>query len=158
MRTRPASIATIVMAIGLALTTLGLSRAIPYTVGGIGTPATVRADLWAHGTGISPALVALVALGLLAAISMRPTRGGRRSASWIAVLAAVLVVAGVAEPAQRDALLFASADVVLSVFVLAFHAGLIALMLSAVGEMRRTGDEEPVEPTPVVMTVASAAA
>jgi hypothetical protein len=136
MRTRPASIATIVIALGLALTSLGLSRSLPYTVGGAGSASTVSADLWAHGSAVSPALVALVVVGLLAALAMRPTRGGRRSASWLAVLAAVLVVAGLAEPAQRDAVLFGANDLVLSVFLLAYHAALIALVLSTIGETR----------------------
>ena len=138
MRTRPASIATIVIALGLALTAIGLARSLPYTVGGAGSPATVRADLWAHGTAISPAVVALVVIGLLATISMGPTRGGRRAASWLAVLAAVLVLAGLAEPAQRDAVLFAADDLVLTAFVIAYHVGLIALVLSTIGEARAT--------------------
>src|SRR5207244_2725077 len=75
MRTRPASIATVVIAIGLALTTIGLARVLPYSFGGVGEKSTIARDLWAHGTAVSPALVALSALGLLAAIAMRPTRG-----------------------------------------------------------------------------------
>ena len=141
MRTRPASIATIVIALGLALTSIGLARSLPYTVGGAGSAATVGADLWAHGTAISPALVALVVVGLLAAIAMRPTRGGRRAASWLAVLAAVLVVAGLAEPAQRGAALFSANDVVVCALVLGFHVALIALVLSTVGETRRPASD-----------------
>ena len=138
MRTRPASIATIVIALGLALTQLGLARLIPFTVGGAGSRSTVGSDLWAHGTGVSPALVALVVVGLLAAIAMRPTRGGQRASSWLAVLAVALVVTGLMEPAQRDAVLLSSGDLVGSAFALAFHVGLIALVLSCVGEVRRS--------------------
>jgi uncharacterized membrane protein YhaH (DUF805 family) len=141
MRTRPASLATIVIALGLALTSIGLARSLPYTVGGAGSPATVGADLWAHGTGLSPALVALVVTGLLAAIAMRPTHGGRRASGWLAVLAGALLVAGLAEPAQRDAILFGANDLVRSAFVIAYHVGLIALVLSTVGEAR-AGDRE----------------
>jgi len=136
MRTRPASIATIVIALGLALTSIGLARALPYTVGGAGSASTVGADLWAHGTAISPALVALVVAGLLGAIAMRPTRGGRRASSWLAVLAGALVVAGLAEPAQRDAVLFGGNDLVVTAFAIAYHVALIALVLSAIGEVR----------------------
>lgn len=138
MRTRPATIATIVIALGLALTSLGIARALPFTVGGTGSRLTISSDLWAHGTAISPALVALVVLGLLAAIAMRPTRGGRRSASWLAVLAAAVLVTGLLEPAQRDAILLSAGDAVLTGFVIAFHVGLIALILSCVGEVRRS--------------------
>jgi uncharacterized membrane protein len=136
MRTRPASIVTIVIALGLALTSIGLARALPYTVGGAGSASTVGADLWAHGTSISPALVALVVAGLLGAIAMRPTRGGRRASSWLAVLAVALVVAGLAEPAQRDAVLFGANDLVMTALVIAYHVALIALVLSTVGEVR----------------------
>ena len=169
MRTRPASIVTIAIALGLALTSIGLARSLPYTVGGAGTPATVGADLWAHGSAISPALVALVVAGLLGAIAKRPTRGGRRAASWLAVLAGVLVVAGLAEPAQRDAVLFAANDLVVSALVIAYHATLVALVLSATGEVRAapssaapvaavgSHDDEAVGPNQLVPSVAAAA-
>jgi len=136
MRTRPASIATIVIALGLALTSIGLARSLPYTVGGAGSPATAGSDLWAHGSAVSPALVALVVAGLLGAISMRPTRGGRRASSWLAVLGMALVVAGLAEPAQREAILFAGNDLVLTAFVIAYQVALVALVLATVGEAR----------------------
>ena len=144
MRTRPATIATIVIALGFALTSLGLARALPFTVGGTGSRLTISSDLWAHGTAISPALVTLVVVGLLAAIAMRPTRGGRRAASWLAVFAGAVLVTGLLEPAQRDAILLSAGDVVLTGFVIAFHVGLIALILSCVGEARRS--VEPVGP------------
>jgi hypothetical protein len=144
MRTRPATIATIVIALGLALTSLGLARALPFTVGGTGSRLTVSSDLWAHGTAVSPALVALLVLGLLAAIAMRPTRGGRRAASWLATVAGAVLVTGLLEPAQRDAILLSAGDAVLTGFVIAFHVGLIALILSCVGEIRRP--VEPVDP------------
>jgi hypothetical protein len=144
MRTRPASLATIVIALGLALTSIGLTRSLPYTVGGTGSPTTVGADLWAHGTALSPALVALVVAGLLGAIAMRPTRGGRRASGWLAVLAAALVVTGLAEPAQRDAILFGANDLIRTAFVIAYHVALIALLLSAIGETRASGPTEPV--------------
>lgn len=138
MRTRPASIATIVIAIGLALTTRGVARALPYTVGGVGDRTSIGADLWAHGTAVSPALVALLFVGILAAIAMRPTRGGRRAAAWLAVLAAALVVSGILEPAQRDLILFGTSDVALTPLVYALHVGLIGLVLSSIGEARRS--------------------
>jgi hypothetical protein len=147
MRTRPASIATIVIALGLALTSIGLGRSMPYTVGGTGSAVTVAADLWAHGSAVSPALVALLMVGLLAAIAMRPTRGGRRASAWLAVLAGALVVSGLLEPAQLQLVLFGTFDAVLSPLVYALHVGLIALVLSSIGETRRQ-DAGPVGPGP----------
>jgi hypothetical protein len=137
MRTRPATLATLVIAAGLALTAIGLARALPFTVGGMGSRAAIGADLWAHGTAVSPALVALAVLGLLATIAMRPTRGGRRASTSLAVLAVALVVSGLAESAQRDVVLFGSIDPALTPLVYTFHTGLIALVLAAVGEARR---------------------
>src|SRR3954467_6609136 len=117
MRTRPASLATIVIALGLALTATGLARSLPYTIGGAGSRSTVGADLWAHGTAVSPALVALVVVGLLAAIAARPTRGGRRAAGWLALLAGALVATGLMEPVQLQAVLLSAGDPALSVSV-----------------------------------------
>jgi hypothetical protein len=143
MRTRPATITTIVIALGLALTSIGIARQLPYTFGGNGSTSTVAADVWAHGTAVSPSLVALIFLGLLAAIAMRPTRGGRRAALWIVVVAVAIFLSGLAEPIQQQALLFGTVDAV-TAFAWAFYLGLIALVLSAWGETRRTGNEMPV--------------
>ena len=156
MRTRSASIATVVIAIGLALTTIGLARALPYTFGGVGDRTSVGSDLWAHGSAVSPPLVGLVALGLLALVGMRPTRGGRRAASWLAVLGAALAVAGLCEPAQQEAILLASPDAALTTLVIAFHAGLVSIVLAAIGDARRAdpptvseaGTTNPPTPTP----------
>ena len=137
MRTRPASIATVVIAFGLALTSIGLARSLPYTFGGVGDRTTVGADLWAHGSAVSPPLVALVVLGLLGAIAMRPTPGGRRSSAWLAVLGGALLVTGLAEPAQQQLVLFGSFDAALTPLVYAFHTSLVALVLTAIGEVRR---------------------
>jgi hypothetical protein len=156
MRTRPAAITTIVIAIGLALTTIGIARQLPYTFGGNGDVTTVAADVWAHGTAISPSLVALVFLGILATIAMRPTRGGRRAATWLAVLAVALIVSGVAEPLQQQAILLQAIDVV-GVGIWALHVTLIALALSAVGQVRR-GDVELRGPSPAPASFAPAAA
>ncbi|HEV7810065.1 MAG TPA: hypothetical protein VGO64_05675 [Candidatus Limnocylindrales bacterium] len=145
MRTRPASIATIVIAIGLGLTSTGIAGSLPYTFAGLGGRTTVAADVWAHGTAISPSLVALVFVGLLGAIAMRPTHGGRRAARSLAVLAGAISLVGLAEPAQRDAILFASVDAI-TVAVWAFHLALIALVLSAVGEARRQVIAEDAKP------------
>ena len=137
MRTRPASIATVVIAFGLALSSIGLARSLPYTFGGVGDRSTVGGDLWAHGSAVSPPLVALVVMGLLAAIAMRPTRGGRRSSAWLAVLAGALVVTGLAEPVQQQLVLFGSFDAALTPLVYAFHSSLVAVVLTAIGEVRR---------------------
>src|SRR6478609_1369609 len=74
MRTRPASIATIVIAIGLALTAIGIAHQVPYTFGGAGDVTSLRADL------------------------------------WLAILAGAMLVAGLAEPAQQQAILFGTVD------------------------------------------------
>ena len=157
MRTRPATIATIVIAIGLALTTLGISRQLPYTFGGNGDVSTIAADVWAHGTAISPSLVALIFLGILALVAMRPTRGGRRAALWIVVVAAAMSLSGLAEPRQSGAILFQSIDPI-GIGIWALHVSLIALILSAIGEARRRPDQEPVEATPAFGLGAGAAA
>jgi hypothetical protein len=157
MRTRPAAITTIVIAIGLALTTVGIARQLPYTFGGNGDQSAVAADVWAHGTSISPSLVALVFLGILATIAMRPTRGGRRSATWLAILATALAVSGLAEPLQRQAILLETVDAV-SAGIWALEIGLIALVLSAVGEARGAqGAAAAGEPDPAFALGAAAA-
>lgn len=136
MRTRPATIVTVVIAVGLALTSVGLDRGLPYTFGGVGSRSTIAADLWAHGTAISPPLVALVVLGLLAAIAMRPTLGGQRASAWLSVLAVVLVAAGLAEPVQQQAVLLGSSDLALTALVDALHVGLIVLAVAAFHDAR----------------------
>jgi hypothetical protein len=156
MRTRPAAITTIVIAIGLALTTVGIARQLPYTFGGHGDVSTVAADVWAHGTAVSPSLVALVFLGLFAIIAMRPTRGGRRAVTWLTVLAVAMIVSGVAEPLQQRAIFFQTIDVV-GVGIWALHVTLIALALSAIGEARRRGTElEASRPGPTRFAAAAA--
>src|SRR4029450_13869952 len=72
--TRHASIATIAIALGLALTPIGLRPAPPPEVGGVGSRLTVAADAWANGSAVSPPLVLLVVVGILAAIAMRSSR------------------------------------------------------------------------------------
>jgi hypothetical protein len=67
---------------------------------------------------------------------MRPTRGGRRAAAWLAVLAATMLGAGLLEPAMARILLLADPDVALTVLVWAEVVALISLVLSAVGEAR----------------------
>lgn len=136
MRTRPATLTTVAIALGLALTAMGVARQLPYTFAGHGDRSTVSADVWAHGTAISPAVVALVFLGLLATVAMRPTRGGRRAALWLGILAGAVSLAGLAEPAQQTALLFGRLDE-LTAFAWAFHASLLGVVLSCLGEVRR---------------------
>jgi hypothetical protein len=156
MRTRPATITTIVIAIGLALTTIGISRRLPYTFGGNGDVSTVAADVWAHGTAISPSLIALIFLGILALVAMRPTRGGRRAATWIVVVAVAMSLSSLAEPLQAGAILFQTIDLV-GVGIWALQVSLIALILSAIGEARRRDDQKPLEATPAMNLAAAAA-
>jgi hypothetical protein len=49
--TRTATIATVAIAFGLALTAIGINRGLPHEIGGIGSKLTVGADTWASGTG-----------------------------------------------------------------------------------------------------------
>lgn len=140
--TRHASIAVIAIALGLALTTIGINRGLPHEIGGMGSRLTVAADAWASGSAISPPLVLLTAVGILAALAMRPTRGGARSAKWIAVLASVGIVAGLMEPFQQQVLLFQERDVVLAVLLYGSYVAWIALAVASVLRARDGGDEE----------------
>jgi hypothetical protein len=127
-----ATIATIAIAFGLALTTVGISRGLPHEVGGIGSSLSVGADAWAAGSAVSPPLVLLTAVGILAAIAMRPTRGGARSASWLAVLATIGIVAGLMEPFQQRLLLFVEHDLLLTLVLYASYITWIALVVASV--------------------------
>jgi hypothetical protein len=146
-QTRTASIATIAIALGLALTAVGVNRGLPHEIGGIGSKLTVGADTWASGTAISPPLVFLVVAGLLAAITMRSTRGGARAASWLAVLTSVAIVAGLMEPVQQRVILFQDHDPLLAVVLYASYLAWIALVVAAVVR-RRQGGSETVAPAP----------
>lgn len=138
--TRHASIAVIAIAFGLALTTIGISRGLPHEIGGIGSRLTVAADAWASGSAVSPPLVLLTAVGLLAVIAMRPTRGGARSAKWLAVIATVGMVAGLMEPVQQRILLFQDRDVVLAALLYGAYVAWIALVIASVLRAREGGD------------------
>ncbi|HSL32211.1 MAG TPA: hypothetical protein VK871_01100 [Candidatus Limnocylindrales bacterium] len=132
----PASLATIVTALGLALTSIGISRGLPHEMGGVGSPLTVGADAWASGSAVSPPLVLLVAFGLLTAIALRTGRGGRRSARWLAALAVIGLVAGVMEPVHQRVLLFGEPDAVLTALVYAYDIALIGMIVAAVARIR----------------------
>ncbi|MFL5774783.1 MAG: hypothetical protein ACJ76W_00785 [Chloroflexota bacterium] len=136
-----ASVATVAIAFGLALTTVGVSQALPHEFGGVGSRLTVAGDLWASGSAVSPPLVLLTAVGILAAISMRPTRGGARAASWLAVLATIGIVAGLMEPAQQQIVLFANHDFMLTLTLYASYVAWIALVIASVVRARAGGPE-----------------
>jgi hypothetical protein len=138
--TRHASIAIIAIAFGLALTTIGIQRGLPHEIGGIGSRLTVTAEAWASGSAISPPLVLLTAVGILAAIAMRPTRGGARSAKWLATIATVGIVAGLMEPVQQRILLFQDRDVVLAALLYSAYVAWIALVMASVLRARDGGD------------------
>lgn len=129
--TRTASIATVAIALGLALTAIGMNRGLPHEIGGLGSRLTVGADTWASGTAISPPLVFLVAVGLLAAITMRGTRGAARAASWLAILTVVAIVAGLMEPVQQRIVLFQGNDLVLTLTLYASYVAWIVLVVAA---------------------------
>ena len=129
--TRTASIATVAIALGLALTAIGMNRGLPHEIGGLGSRLTVGADTWASGTAISPPLVFLFAVGLLAAITMRGTRGAARAASWLAVLTVVAIVAGLMEPVQQRIVLFQGNDLVLTLTLYASYVAWIVLVIAA---------------------------
>ena len=146
--TRTATIATVAIAFGLALTAIGINRGLPHEVGGIGSKLTVGADTWASGTAISPPLVFLVAVGLLAAITMRSTRGGVRAASWLAVLTVVAIVAGLMEPVQQRIILFQDHDLLLAATLYVSYVAWIALAVDAVMRSRDTSDAPATTPSP----------
>jgi hypothetical protein len=146
--TRTASIATIAIALGLALTAIGMNRGLPHEIGGLGSRLTVGADTWASGTAISPPLVFLVAIGLLAAITMRGTRGGARAASWLAALTVVAIVAGLMEPVQQRIVLFQANDLLLTLLLYASYVTWIVLVVAALVR-RRDGATDALEVAPV---------
>jgi hypothetical protein len=149
--TRHATIATLAIAFGLALTAIGINRALPHEVGGIGSRLTVAADAWASGSAISPPLVLLTVVGILAAIAMRETRGGARAASWLAVLASIGIIAGLMEPFQQRVLLFQERDLLLASLLYASYVTWIALVIASVARAREgaTGpDAARVAPSP----------
>jgi hypothetical protein len=155
--TRHASIATIAIALGLALTTVGISRGLPHEVGGIGSRFTVAADAWASGSAVSPPLVLLVVVALLAALATRATRGGARSAAWLAVLAGVGIVASVMEPVQQRILLFQEHDLLLTSLLWAAYVTWIALVVACVVRAREGATDGVPAPGPASAAVTAAA-
>lgn len=153
---RVAVIATIAIAFGLALTSVGINRALPHEVGGLGSRLTVAADAWASGSAVSPPLVLLVVVAILAAITMRDTRGGARAASWLAVLATLGIVAGLMEPVQQRIVLFQERDLVLAALLYGAYVSWIALVVASVARARAGADGEP-SVAPVSATVTAAA-
>ena len=154
--TRTATIATVAIALGLALTAIGINRGLPHEIGGIGSKLTVGADTWASGTAISPPLVFLVVTGLLAAITMRSTRGGTRAASWLALLTVVAIVAGLMEPVQQRIILFQEHDLLLAVTLYASYVAWIALALASIIRSRDRSDAPAPAPAPAVGAAAAA--
>jgi hypothetical protein len=155
--TRTASIATIAIALGLALTAIGMNRGLPHEIGGLGSKLTVGADTWASGTAISPPLVFLVVAGLLAAITLRGTRGAARAASWLAVLTVIAIVAGLMEPVQQRIVLFEEHDLLVAVTVYASYFAWIALVVAALLR-RRHGATDDLEVAPATEAAAVPAA
>jgi hypothetical protein len=142
--TRHATIATIAIAFGLALTTIGINRGLPHEIGGLGSRLTVAADAWASGSAVSPPLVFLTAVAILAAIAVRPTRGGLRAARWLAVLASIGIVAGLMEPFQQRVILFQEHDLVLVALLYGAYVAWVALVLACVLRIRDgAADEGP---------------
>src|SRR5262245_60350740 len=156
--TRHASIATIAIAFGLALTTIGISRALPHEVGGVGSRLTVAADAWASGSAISPPLVLLTAVAILAAIAMRETRGGARAARWLAVLASIGIVAGLMEPVQQRLVLFQEHDLLLTAILYASYVAWIALVVACVLRAREGAGEASDATTAIGAATATPAA
>ena len=142
--TRHATIATVAIAFGLALTTIGINRSLPHEIGGIGSRLTVAADAWANGSAVSPPLVLLTAVAILAAIAVRPTRGGVRAAKWLAVLASVGIVVGLMEPFQQRVILFQERDLVLAALLYGAYVAWIALVVACVLRVRDGADPEDV--------------
>jgi len=155
--TRTASIATVAIAFGLALTAIGINRALPHEIGGLGSKLTVGADTWAAGTAISPPLVFLVVVGLLAAITIRETRGGARAASWLVGLTVIAIVAGLMEPVQQRIILFQERDLLLAVTLYASYVAWLALVVAALMR-RRDGATQSAETARISGAAAPAAA
>jgi len=156
--TRTATIATVAIAFGLALTAIGMNRVLPHEIGGIGSRLTVGADTWASGTAISPPLVFLVVTGLLAAITMRSTQGGARAASWLAVLTVVAIVAGLMEPVQQRIILFQDYDLLLALTLYASYVAWIALAVASVMRSRDASDSPATGTAPALAPAVGAAA
>jgi len=156
--TRTASIATVAIAFGLALTAIGINRALPHEIGGLGSKLTVGADTWAAGTAISPPLVFLVVVGLLAAITIRETRGGARAASWLVGLTVIAIVAGLMEPVQQRILLFQDHDLLLALTLYASYVAWIALAVASVMRSREAGDAPATSSAVAVAPAVGAAA
>ena len=155
--TRHATIATVAIAFGLALTTIGINRCLPHEIGGIGSRLTVAADAWANGSAVSPPLVLLTAVAILAAIAVRSTRGGIRAAKWLAVLASVGIVAGLMEPFQQRVILFQEHDLVLAALLYGAYIAWVALVVACVLRVRDGADDEAIEHArPVAATAAAA--
>ena len=155
--TRHATIATIAIAFGLALTTIGINRALPHEIGGLGSRLTVAADAWASGSAVSPPLVLLTAVAILAAIAVRPTRGGVRAAKWLAVLASVGIVAGLMEPFQQRVILFQDRDLVLAALLYGAYIAWIALVGACVLRVRDGAADDAVEPARTAAAMPAAA-
>jgi hypothetical protein len=156
-QTRHAAIATLAIAFGLALTTIGINRGLPHEVGGIGSRLTVAVDAWASGSAVSPPLVLLTVVAILAAIAVRETRGGARAASWLAVIASIGIVAGLMEPVQQRVLLFQDRDLLLAGLLYASYVSWIALVVASVARARQ-GAAGPAEATPAAAPSAPSAA
>ena len=153
-----ATIATIAIAFGLALTTIGINRALPHEIGGLGSRLTVAADAWASGSAVSPPLVFLTAVALLAAIAVRPTRGGIRAAKWLAVLASIGIVAGLMEPFQQRVILFQEGDAVLTALLYGAYVAWVALVVACVVRVRDGAVDEGVVSLPAAPAGAPVAA
>ena len=153
---RHAAIATVAIAFGLALTTIGINRSLPHEFGGVGSRLTVAADAWASGSAVSPPLVLLTVVAILAAIAIRETRGGARAASWLAVLASIGIFAGLMEPFQQRVLLFQERDLLLSVLLYASYVTWIALVIACVARARQGATRPENEPAAPLQAPAAA--
>lgn len=88
----------------LLSTTWAVAYQLPYQFGGQGAPERVLRDFWTHGTALSAPAPMLVVIGIVSLLAMRRGRTGTATTAILLVLMAVAVVAGILEPALRQAL------------------------------------------------------
>jgi hypothetical protein len=85
------------LALSAVGTLIGVAARLPYQFGGTGEAARVTEDFVAKGTAVSPPLVAMVVVGVAAAIAMRRGSLGRVGSGLLAIIAAVFFVPSLGE-------------------------------------------------------------
>ncbi len=123
----------------LVATGVGIARRLPYQFGGTGSPDSVAADAFLHGTGISAPLVFVVVIIVLAWVAGRRGWVGIGAAAIMALLGVVGIIAGLMEPALRtfDPLVTPIAVVGIGLAVLLVVSA-VRVAVSGTGDRRST--------------------